>query len=145
MKRLLLIAGIACLLGAQTPNSSGDHESRISKLEVQVSDQKDQLLLLTTKLDKINDSLVELKTKMTLIQWIGGALGLLVLSSVWKLLWDSHTSTRTASFVDDAGRIVRLREVAGVPGFSFSYRGDHGHGEEGQKKEDNAGRATGRV
>jgi hypothetical protein len=85
MRRLLLVAGIACLLGFQTPGYSTAPKPPISMLNVQVSELKDQLLLTSIKLDEINNNLADLRTTMTLIQWIGGSLGLLILGLLWKI------------------------------------------------------------
>jgi hypothetical protein len=36
-------------------------------------------------LEEINNNLAELRTTMTLIQWVGGPLGLLILGLLWKV------------------------------------------------------------
>jgi uncharacterized protein YlxW (UPF0749 family) len=112
MRRLFWIAVLSGVCLAAPENTSAPQtqsEARLLVLESKVSDLQASNVALNTKLDKLGDKIdklsedvIALKTQVSFIQWFGGAFGVVIVGSLWKLLTQrseiaTHPVSGTAS------------------------------------------------
>ncbi len=96
------VVGFVGLCMAQTSSKTAfqaqrDLESRLASLQADIAVNKRDVEALQVsqkefgdKLDKANESLVELKTQVKFVLGVGGAILLLVGTSTWKLLTEKR-------------------------------------------------------
>jgi hypothetical protein len=90
---LLFLATLALLAQADYRRSEpGTLEERIAVIETKLDNLKsldDRVSKLNDKIEAMNLQLASINTKLEIIAWFGGAIGLLALGSLWKLITET--------------------------------------------------------
>lgn len=87
---MLLTVGLALLAQGSLPRSESGRslDERIAVIETKLDNLKtldDRVSKLSDKVDTMRQQLTVLDTKMSLVLWIGGVIGTLLLGGVWNL------------------------------------------------------------
>jgi len=104
----------ALALFAQSDSRRSDYgsglEQRIAVIETKLDNLKtldDRVSKLDDKIEAMNLQLASINTKLEIIAWFGGAIGLLALGSLWKLITETAGNKTNPPGRDVFGEIIR--------------------------------------
>ena len=98
-------------------------EQRMAVIETKLDNLRaldDRVSKLNDKIDTQNLQLAAINTKLEIIQWLGGTIGLLVLGSLWSSLTEKRNS-RLRDTYDRAFRNARELDFSSERPFSFDF------------------------